>query len=593
MPDSDYILDLQTSNRKTNAPLAVINKDVTYGSHYSHWGIGGYTELPSIEYRNAIPSADSISEDLFSSGRRKFGMVVYVISENKYYQLIPREINETDPTKPGTPVSLKKWLFYRGAKKTILLNPEKQGLDDFDDGTVVDELGEFGSPGAVDAATYDVISGSGDPNHCWTEVFVKDNFGTVDDLQDYVDSNTAAYAGQICSVIDTNKIYLIADDGSGTLSFIEFSGSSVGGTELFTENIVVSIADGKTFGRYVAGNTIPASGLSPIDVIKMACFEALPPEITFTSASSVAFGQTDLSIVLNFSYLIESLGGVVSEVKIERKRSDETSWVTILNNTASASPFTDAFTQSKYNTAQLNYQITVEDDKGGVKTVPLNINPTPYVKPSISGVSVVSISRNKGDIATTYTGTISKNSALVPVIHYQLQRKINSGAWTSIGSQSFVTGNPSTVSVNIQDDASSDPNVKNADQLSYRIIVEDDYATSTLSETTITFYHRCGVILKDGGLTLADIDSASSMVLQDTKARTVSGVTSGNAYTYYVYKSSAGDLTSISQGVLPVLTAFTKQPDITGTNAWGATVSYRVYKSNSKAAFSGAALIFS
>ena len=555
--------------------LALINP-ITYdlegsqaaATHFSHAGVGGFVELPTLLYRNTIPThPDGIMHDGgVSSGRRKLGMIVFVQETNKFYQLIPRNPD-------GSIINITDWEAKSNYRKVVLLDPARDAV--------------------YDGENEVFYSGSGNADEVWTEVFVKGNFSTVNDLQDYVDNNAAAYAGQICSVIDTNKIYLITDDGSGTLSFIEFSGGSVGGTELFTENIVVSIADGKTFGRYVAGNTIPASGRSPIDVIKMACFEALPPEITFTSASSVAFGQTDLSIVLNFSYLIKSLGGVVSEVKIERKRSDETSWVTILNNTASASPFTDAFTQSKYNTAQLNYQITVEDDKGGVKTVPLNIDPTPYVKPSISGVSVVSVSRNKGDIATTYTGTISKNSALVPINHYQLQRKINSGTWTSIGSQSFVTGNPSTVSVNIQDDASSDPNVKNADQLSYRIIVEDDYATSTLSETTITFYHRCGVILKDGGLTLADIDSASSMVLQDTKARTVSGVTSGNAYTYYVYKSSAGDLTSISQGVLPVLTAFTKQPDITGTNAWGATVSYRVYKSNSKAAFSGATLIFS
>jgi hypothetical protein len=272
MPDPDYILDLQTSNRKTNAPLAVVNKDVTYGSHYSHWGIGGYTELPSIEYRNAIPSADSISEDLFSSGRRKFGMVVYVISENKYYQLIPREANETDPTKPGTPVSLKKWLFYRGAKKTILLNPEKQGLDDFDDGTVVDELGEFGSPGAVDAATYDVISGSGDPNHCWTEVFVKDNFSTVGDLQDYVDNNTAAYAGQICSVIDTNKIYLIASD----MSLVEFTGgggSGAGGDDLLNNDLTVL---GVSIGSYSDGQTI-AKDTSLETIIKNMLQKRIPP----------------------------------------------------------------------------------------------------------------------------------------------------------------------------------------------------------------------------------------------------------------------------------------------------------------------------
>jgi hypothetical protein len=58
-------------------------------------------------------------------------------------------------------------------------------------------------------------------------------------------------------------------------------------------------------------------------------------------------------------------------------------------------------------------------------------------------------------------------------------------------------------------------------------------------------------------------------------------------YTYILYPASYGDLSTIIQnGALPVLTAFTKLGDYTINNAYGASVSVRVYKSNSDKAFS-------
>jgi len=70
--------------------------------------------------------------------------------------------------------------------------------------------------------------------------------------------------------------------------------------------------------------------------------------------------------------------------------------------------------------------------------------------------------------------------------------------------------------------------------------------------------------------------------------------TLGN-FTYIIYPASYGDLSTIIQnGALPVLTAFTKLGDYTINNAYGASVSVRVYKSNSDKAFaSGTTLAIS
>ena len=96
-------------------------------------------------------------------------------------------------------------------------------------------------------------------------------------------------------------------------------------------------------------------------------------------------------------------------------------------------------------------------------------------------------------------------------------------------------------------------------------------------------------------LSLSNVESASGFTLLDSKTRTINGVTaSGGNYTYYVYKSSLGDLSNVIQNdSLPVLGAFSKQSDIIGTNPNGASVSYSVYRSNSTNAFTNAKLAFS
>jgi len=67
----------------------------THGVVYSSEIIGGYQEVATIADRDDIPvnitgaKVANINEDLFSSGRRRVGMVVFVANENKSYRLLP------------------------------------------------------------------------------------------------------------------------------------------------------------------------------------------------------------------------------------------------------------------------------------------------------------------------------------------------------------------------------------------------------------------------------------------------------------------------------------------------------------------------
>jgi len=79
-----------------------------------------------------------------------------------------------------------------------------------------------------------------------------------------------------------------------------------------------------------------------------------------------------------------------------------------------------------------------------------------------------------------------------------------------------------------------------------------------------------------------------------TATCTAANDTVGN-FTYIIYPASYGDLSNIIQnGALSVLSAFTKLGDFTVTNAYAASISVRIYKSNSDKAFaSGTTLAIS
>lgn len=133
---------------------------------------------------------------------------------------------------------------------------------------------------------------------------------------------------------------------------------------------------------------------------------------------------------------------------------------------------------------------------------------------------------------------------------------------------------------------------------SYRYIVRDSAGGATTGNAvnvSFLYGNYFGYNSATSLTTVAQIEALGNQILSDSRARIVNGVTAGaGLYTYYAYRAGAGDLTSIIQdGAAPILGAFTKQSDIVGTNLNGASVTYRVYRSNAPQAFTNNTLAFS
>lgn len=140
------VLPINTGGYSQPGQIRVLNTSVKYATHVSHMGAGGFIELPTVADRNDIPVETDMKEDGFTSGRRKFGMVVYVIGEKKYYQLRPKS--------SGVEVTLTQWNSVSNAQKVVWLDPSQT---------------------REDPDTFEVYTGSGNADDAWVEVYMGNN----------------------------------------------------------------------------------------------------------------------------------------------------------------------------------------------------------------------------------------------------------------------------------------------------------------------------------------------------------------------------------------------------------------------------------
>lgn len=122
--------------------LTTTSSGATYGTHYSYLGVGGYVEVPDNTYRNGIPASGEMNADGYSSGRRRFGMLVYVMDTDKAYRLIPKK-------NDGNRVTMAEWEAASNNQKLVWLDPLKT---------------------IFDFTTFQNIVGTGNADDAWMEV---------------------------------------------------------------------------------------------------------------------------------------------------------------------------------------------------------------------------------------------------------------------------------------------------------------------------------------------------------------------------------------------------------------------------------------
>lgn len=417
-----------------------------------------------------------------------------------------------------------------------------------------------------------------------------------------VGTGTSIISGKTAHDLYLNKI-----KGSGSTviqkvgnDVVIYSSGGTGSDYVFPSDITVSIAAGKTFGKYCNGDIIPASGKTAVQVIQMAVLEALEPSLNLGSTStSVAFGETGKTVNLCFNYTINTLGASVCCAKLEYCRTGAGSWSTLSTTTTTPSTYLHNINDSanRFCTNALNYRYCVLDTAGASGMTTYTVTPQAYAAPTMSPTYTGSLlsyecqqGREKGNIQTTIAGSLSSNRSLVYITGYTIQRCVDGGAFTNIATCTGICTLTPTITSCLDGAASA-----GASTIGYRIAVGDQYTTNCSSTYTICYrYASYYGYSPNTSLSSAQVVALGNAALCTSRARTMTLTAPTGCYTYVAYPESYDYLTSaIMDGASPVLGAFSCCCDNSVTNYYGQSVDYIIYKSNATQAFTNNSVAFS
>jgi len=218
---------------------------------------------------------------------------------------------------------------------------------------------------------------------------------------------------------------------------------------------------------------------------------AINPTVTLSSPTTILFNQTAINNVLNFSYIINSLGAIVNTVSLEWCRNNSNNWI-VLSTDTTITTFTHSMNDTNFNTEIFNYRYIVTDTMGGTATATFNIMPQAYVSPSITFSAAATTlynsietntNREVGNYSSILQGSVSRISPNVDIISYQYYVSTDSGAtYNSIGSLLSLSPNGGILA-NITDTTE----LNGSGTLMYKVGVNDAYKTTYSTVYNISY----------------------------------------------------------------------------------------------------------
>lgn len=299
---------------------------------------------------------------------------------------------------------------------------------------------------------------------------------------------------------------------------------------VFANDLRVSLSNGKRFGRYGDGDTIPSTGKTPAEVIKMAIVEPITPLVSISSPTTVYLNQPNPSITVNYSHTIKSLDAGVSSAVLQWNRAGVVggtngTWVTIANQTSNTGTWGHVHTIidiSTNNTNPIYYRYVVTDTVGATATASVTITPV-YAAPTVNsfilnrigtGLSIpdsTSTVREIGNVGSELVFTITKNAPYVALTNYSLEYRAYDGStWTS---WTALAGMPVSISDSTPVSRQHTPSQLSSYTIEYRVVITDGYQTTTIDLTSISFYY----VVFYGPSASAPSDSTGVRALPNTK----------------------------------------------------------------------------
>jgi hypothetical protein len=315
----------------------------------------------------------------------------------------------------------------------------------------------------------------------------------------------------------------------------------------FNDDLTVSLAGGRSFGRYASGTTIPSTGKTPAEVIQMAITEPISPTISLTSMTQIEFNQTAIQNVLDFSHTINSLGATVQTAILRWRRGSIGDYAVLSEDLVSNGQYTHTMTDTNFNVSQFEYQYEVTDTLGATSSVSCVITPNPYVAPAITytvtspnlAAPETATKREKGNVLSNISGNIARRTQNIDLISYSIQVQIPGSSWADVETVMFGPNSGPITSYTHNDQA-----LKVSTTISYRIKVVDAYTTTYSTVTNIQFLKL--IFFGDASSTptaSSDIRALPSRIFSDAVSKQI--LNTGNTNRKFIFAIPSGSVTEV------------------------------------------------
>jgi len=404
-----------------------------------------------------------------------------------------------------------------------------------------------------------------------------------------------------------------------------------GAAPVISQNVVVNLPTGGSFGKYSHGDVITYNSEDPqnaLDLILDAVNESGAPNIVTFTSTTPPFNLTSSNLTVSYNVQNQN----------EPEGADDNTYSQVhINENISASSvntsFSDSYTLVGFSTTGFTYRLTATDDKPGSTSDIQTITVSPSYSDTTISPGLVAArstnsgftgetnsSREKGNYDSTVTATINKNNTYVNITEVKLERRVDGGAYSTLVTENSGFGG-ADYSFSFTDNSNSA--LSDVSTIEYKITVKDQYTAnggSSFFDTFTVNLDKFPVVFSfattasspttsdadlqsiySALLTNADVSSNKRLISSSGMASEVFNGSNGTNnvahFTYVAYPNSFGNFTDVRDtGDFDILQDDTWLKDGgTGTpfsggafdvtTSFGETLSVKMYKSNSTGAF--------
>lgn len=409
--------------------------------------------------------------------------------------------------------------------------------------------------------------------------------------------------------------------------------------QVFTEDIVANMPTisgvVKTFGKYKNGDTIPAAGITPAQLIINALIDAINPNPNISSVSQPDFGQKTGTITVTFNFGIQNNGSDGTAV-LQYKFGQAGTYTTVATYTAADvfygannKTFSHSFSETFNENNRYYFKLIVTENNPSLSSQSDEEYSTPqgYNAPLISGLENNQVNtgvasgttdtfREVGDVNTQFVYNVRRDEAIVGLYQSIIQYKDGS-TWTTISGSQYTgiddLGNGSTESgITFNFDGSVDATITDVSSdtsQEFRVNVVSDvipdqggrkYTQEEFSPINFTHaYVICAGPYYTEQPTTAQIQAVFDIRTPTTNAfseyriksgsypsniGTTAGIIEQSGNSLYIIYPGTGSISNILlDGSIPVLGTFQAWGTYSLENQFGITSQYTVYMSGPSA----------